>query len=67
MTQKEIAEILEVEATTVSKYEKGTLEPSIESLKRLSNIFEVTINDLLDIDVAEFDASKINILQALRE
>ena len=36
MTQKDIAEILRVEtATTISKYEAGTIEPSIESLKRL--------------------------------
>ncbi len=67
MTQKEIAEILEVEATTVSKYEKGMLEPSIESLKRLSNIFGVTIDELLSLDETDFDISKINILQALRE
>lgn len=67
MTQKEIAEILEVEATTVSKYEKGTLEPSIESLKRLSNIFGVTIDELLALDEPDLDISKINILKVLRE
>lgn len=67
MTQKEVAEILEIEAATVSKYENGILEPSIESLKRLSNIFGVTTDELLDIDEAEFDVSKINILQVLRE
>jgi len=67
MTQKEIAEILEVEATTVSKYEKGMLEPSIESLKRLSNIFGVTIDELLALDENDLDISKINILKVLRE
>lgn len=67
MTQKEVAEILEVEAATVSKYEKGMLEPSIESLKRLSNTFGITIDELLEVDEKEFDISKINILQVLRE
>jgi len=67
MTQKEIAEILEVEATTVSKYEKGMLEPSIESLKRLSNTFGVTVDELLALDEVTFDISKVNILQVLRE
>ena len=67
MTQKEIAEILEVEAATVSKYEKGMLEPSIESLKRLSNIFGVTIDELLAVDETDWDISKINILKVLRE
>lgn len=41
MTQSEIAEILEVKPATVSKYETGTLEPNIESLKRLAEIFEI--------------------------
>ena len=36
MTQKEIAEILEVEPATISKYESSTIEPNIESLKKLS-------------------------------
>lgn len=33
MTQKEVAEILEVEPGTVSKYELGMIEPNIESIK----------------------------------
>ena len=38
MTQKEIAEILEVEPATVSKYESGIIEPNIQSLKKLSQM-----------------------------
>ena len=34
MTQNDLADILEVSAGTVSKYESGNLEPSIESIKR---------------------------------
>ena len=33
MTQSEVSEILGVKAATISKYEAGTLEPNIESLK----------------------------------
>ena len=66
MTQNEIAEILGVKATTVSKYEAGTLEPNIESIKKLSEIFEITIDELLK-DEDDFDISKINILEILRE
>ena len=36
MTQKDIAEILEVEPGTISKYELGITEPNIESLKQAS-------------------------------
>lgn len=66
MTQKEIAEILGVEAGTVSKYESGMIEPNIESLKKLAKTFEISIDKLLN-DEEEFDISKINILEVLRE
>ena len=65
MTQVQIAEILGVKPATVSKYESGTLEPNLESLKKLSELFEVTIDELLKEDC--FDISKVNILEELRE
>ena len=65
MTQGEIAEILGVKAATISKYEAGTLEPNIESLKRLAELFDISIDELLKEDT--FDISKINILEVLRE
>ena len=65
MTQNEVADILGVKAATISKYEAGTLEPNIESLKKLSELYEVSIDDLLKED--DFDISKINILEVLRE
>ena len=67
MTQKDIAEILEVEAGTISKYESGMIEPNIESLKRLAETFHITIDELLKEDEEKFDVSKINVLEVLRE
>lgn len=67
MTQKDIAEILEVEPATISKYESGMIEPNIESLKKLSNIFEITLDELLDDKSENFDITKINILEILKE
>ena len=66
MTQKEIAEILGVEPATISKYESGTIEPNIESIKKISEIFEITIDELLK-EKEEIDYSKINILEILKE
>lgn len=66
MTQSEIAEILEVKPATVSKYETGTLEPNIESIKRLAEIFEITIDELLK-DEDKFDVSELDILEVLKE
>ena len=67
MTQNDIADILEVSAGTVSKYESGTLEPSIESIKRLAELFEISIDELLNDEKEKFDISKINVLDILRE
>ena len=67
MTQKDIAEILEVEAGTISKYESGMIEPNIESLKRLAETFYITVDELLKENEEIFDVSKINVLEVLRE
>ena len=66
MTQTEIAEILGVKPATISKYESNTLEPNIESIKKLAEIFEISIDELLK-DEEEFNISKYNILGILRE
>lgn len=66
MTQKDIAEILGVEPATISKYEAGTIEPNIESLKKLSETFNITVDELIK-DEEKFDVSKINVLEVLKE
>lgn len=66
MTQKEIAEILDVEPGTISKYETGMIEPNIESLKRLADTFNITIDELIK-DEERFDITKVNVLELLRE
>ena len=65
LTQVEVAEVLGVKPATISKYEAGTLEPNIEALKKLAELFEVSVDELLKED--EFDVSKINVLEILRE
>lgn len=67
MTQNEVADILGVKSATISKYETNTLEPNIESIKKLSEIFEISIDELLRDKEDKFDISKINILETLRE
>ncbi len=64
-TQAEIAEFLGISPATVSKYEAGTLEPNIESIKKFSELFQVSTDELLKDD--DFDISKIDILVVLRE
>ena len=66
MTQNDLADILEVSSGTISKYESGALEPNIESLKKLADLFGITIDELLK-DEEKFDFSNVNVLKALRE
>ena len=46
LTQREVAEKISVTQTTVAKYERDELEPSLEILKRLCQLFECSIDYL---------------------
>ena len=47
LTQEQLAEKLYVSRTAISKWESGKGYPNIESLKSLSKLFSVSIDDLL--------------------
>lgn len=47
LTQEQLAEQLFVSRTAISKWESGKGYPNIESLKSISKLFSVTIDDLL--------------------
>ena len=48
LTQAELATVLGVNQSAVGKYERGELEPNIETLKKLSNIFDCSIDFILN-------------------
>lgn len=57
ITQEELAEVLYVSRTAISKWESGRGYPNINSLKDISKFFSVSIDDLLSgeklISIAE--------------
>ena len=57
LTQEELAQVLYVSRTAISKWESGRGYPSIDSLKEIASYFSVTIDDLLSgeklISIAE--------------
>lgn len=61
-TQEELAEKLFISRTAISKWESGRGFPSIESLKAISQVFDVSIDELLSnselISIAENDKKK---------
>ena len=50
LTQEELAQSLYVSRTAISKWESGRGYPNIDSLKRISKLFSVTIDELLSGD-----------------
>ncbi|MCI8889247.1 MAG: helix-turn-helix transcriptional regulator [Hungatella sp.] len=55
ITQEDMAKLLEVSKSNMSKYESGAVELSNQGLIKVSEIFNVTIDDLLKKDLAKED------------
>jgi len=53
LTQKELADKLFVTPQAISRWEKGSVEPSVETLKSISVLFEVSIDDLVSDQTKE--------------
>ena len=51
-TQKFLAEKLNTTTKTISHWETGYTEPSIEQLILLADLFEITLDELVDRDVS---------------
>ena len=48
LTQKELAEKLNVSLKTISHWESGYTEPSIDFIKKLKKFFNVSYEEILD-------------------
>ena len=59
LTQEELAQKIPIDRTAVSKWERGVTMPDSSSLLRLSDIFNVTINDLLNGDYVNKNDEKV--------
>lgn len=60
LTQEELAEVLFVSRTAISKWESGRGYPNIDSLKAIAEFFNITIDELLSskqlLFIAEHDS-----------
>lgn len=57
MTQEQLAELLSISPQAISRWETDTAMPDISFLRPLSNIFGVTADELLEIDVSRVNES----------
>ncbi|WP_439490632.1 helix-turn-helix domain-containing protein [Algoriphagus sp.] len=57
LKQEQVAEFLAVDTSLISKYENGTNEVTYVHLKKLSHLFNVEVEDLLEEDSARRDTN----------
>lgn len=59
-SQEELAEKLEVTRQTISKWELGETSPDIVQAQKLSKIFKVSLDELVDNDIKDILAERIS-------
>lgn len=65
MTQEALAEVLGVSRSALSAYEDGRAEPRILLLIRISQYFEVSIDDMVNINFAEAEQAFVSHIEQL--
>ncbi len=60
MSQRSLAKMLNLTNVTISKYEKGLCDPSIETLKKMSKIFGVSIDSIVGNDAELLDLKTLS-------
>lgn len=65
LLQKEVADALKISASTIGMYEQNRREPDNETLKKIANYFNVSIDYLLDNTPKKSEEEEIEILRQL--
>lgn len=53
LTQADVAKVISVAPTTYLGYEKGTSEPSLETLCKLADLYQISLDELIGRDFAQ--------------
>lgn len=61
LTQKQMANILNVTQKTVSTYENGLTEPDISTMIKIADFFDVSLDYLLDRKTTKTETTRITI------
>jgi transcriptional regulator with XRE-family HTH domain len=59
-TQSEVASLIQKGQTTIGNWENGISEPSLNELLIISNYFDITVDTLLKVDLAETQLPQIS-------
>lgn len=50
LTQLQLAKMINLSKSNISKYEAGFIEPNLETVKLIAKIFSVSADDLLEVE-----------------
>ena len=67
MTQEELAEMLSISSQAVSRWETDSAMPDISLLPMIANIFDVTTDSLLGVDISNKEAHIKSIIEEAQE
>ena len=74
MSQTELAQKLNLKASAIPKYEKGITQPAIETLKKLAQIFCVTVDYLVGLsdirnpyDISNITPNEVELVEHFRQ
>lgn len=73
LTQEELSKAIEIKRQSISRYEIGIVEPNIETLKKLANYFDVSVDYLIGhrqnnkIDMSGLTETQKNIIRMTYE
>ena len=67
MTQKQVADLLNIDRSTYTYYETGRTKPNVDTLVKLCCIFDVSMDILTEIKGEKLDLLKENIEEYLSD
>lgn len=60
LTQRQFAKMLDVSQSTVASWESGRTEPNLDILLKISSVFDVSINDLINKELSDEEIMQLN-------
>jgi transcriptional regulator with XRE-family HTH domain len=58
MSQENLAELMGVSRQAISKWERSEALPDLYNAKKLAEIFNITLDELMDIEIKSIDKAK---------
>lgn len=65
LTQEDVADRLDVSRQTISNWESGSVSPTIDKVNELAKLYNVTIDELVDVEKPKIEIESSTIIQSL--